>query len=387
MLNIRIIPAESGDCFFVNASNKINIMIDGGFKVTYNKWIKSIIDDIKKQNNIIDLVIVTHIDKDHILGLIPLLQYNSQYIKEIWHNGLLQISQNFCVNMLNNTIDDELILDNIIKKGYITSDEQPIGISESLSLDVLIQENKIFRNTGTDFVAISEITNDYYINDIVRIIILGPSIASINKLNEFWQKEMIARNYMFNIADKIKVMKSFEFLMAQISTYYTSKGMNISGEDSIKKYLSDLGEIDTSITNDSSISLVFEIGKYKFLFLGDAILDESKNIMKKLRLKYGEHYHFTAIKMPHHGSRYNVSLDFIKRYTADEYFFSTNSKNAKHPDVGVIADIIYYVKKHKKIIFNYPLEIAKLFNRQDWKTEYNYEIICGNGQEIIERRY
>ena len=110
--------------------------------------------------------------------------------------------------------------------------------------------------------------------------------------------------------------------------------------------------------------------------------------MGQLEKKYGKTCHFTAIKLPHHGSRYNVSVNFIKRYTADEYYFSTNSERFGHPDIDVIADIIYYAGEYnKKLIFNYPLEVVKRFDRNDWKQKYHYDIIVGNGNEVVERSY
>ena len=39
-MKIKMMPAQYGDCFWIYTSDKINILVDGGLKSTYNHWIK-----------------------------------------------------------------------------------------------------------------------------------------------------------------------------------------------------------------------------------------------------------------------------------------------------------------------------------------------------------
>ena len=392
-MKVKMIPAQYGDCFWINTNNNFNILIDGGLKTTYNKWIKPLVSLEDRRKTIFDLVIVTHIDCDHIGGIIALLKdcdnNHGMGVKEIWHNGLFQIvGEKFLKHIDQDAERDEKILDSIIKKGHLTGESQNIGISESFALDVLIQEKSIFRNLENEGSAICDKTEDYVIDKLTKIVMLGPKKESISAMDKYWQKEMIARNYRFQVTNKIKLMQAFEFQMSAVNNYYAPLEIKISGTDSLEQYLSNLEEEDVSVTNRSSICFVIEERKYKILFMGDALICDNGGIMEQLEKKYGKTFHFSAIKLPHHGSRYNVSVDFIKRYTADEYYFSTNSEHFGHPDIDVIAGIIYYTGEYnKKLIFNYPLEVIKRFDRSDWKKKYHYDIIVGNGNEVVERRY
>lgn len=392
-MKIKMMPAQYGDCFLINTNNEFNILVDGGLKTTYNKWIKPLVSLEDKRETFFDLVIVTHIDCDHIGGIIAFLEdceiSHGMAVKEIWHNGLFQIvGEKFSNHTAQDVEWDEKILDKIIKKGHLTGDPQNIGISESFAVDVLIQEKNIVRNLGNEGSAICDKTEDYVIDKLTKIVVLGPGKESIEAMDKYWQKEMIARNYQFQVTDRIKLMQAFEFQMSAVHNYYAPFEIKISGEDSLKRYLSNLEEEDFSITNRSSICFVIEEGKHKVLFLGDAVICDNGSLMEQLEKKYGKTYHFTAIKLPHHGSRYNVTVNFIKRYTADEYYFSTNSERFGHPDIDVIADIIYYTGEYnKKLIFNYPLEVIKRFDRNDWKQKYHYDIVVGNGNEAVERSY
>lgn len=88
-INITLLPAEHGDCIFVSAYD-YNILIDGGVAQTYqdlhdrrnpDKPLKLLIDKLHEENKHIDLLIVTHVDDDHIGGIIECLKMS--FLKKI----------------------------------------------------------------------------------------------------------------------------------------------------------------------------------------------------------------------------------------------------------------------------------------------------------------
>ncbi len=133
-MKVKMMPAQYGDCFWINTNNEFNILVDGGLKTTYNKWIKPLVSLEDKRETIFDLVIVTHIDCDHIGGIIAFLEdceiSQGMVVKEIWHNGLFQIVGEKFLNHIDQDAErDEKILDVIIKKGHLTGESQNIGVS------------------------------------------------------------------------------------------------------------------------------------------------------------------------------------------------------------------------------------------------------------------
>ena len=90
MLSIKLFPAEYGDCIMlsIGKENQYNILIDGGLSKTYQKYIKSQIQHIKEKRQKIGLLVCTHMDNDHICGLIQVLkEMNSDFIDNVWYNG------------------------------------------------------------------------------------------------------------------------------------------------------------------------------------------------------------------------------------------------------------------------------------------------------------
>lgn len=88
---IKSYPVKGGDCFLINYE-KINILIDTGYKDTSNKLIEDL-RNMSQKGESINLLILTHIDNDHIGGAISLLEEeNIIKIDEVWYNGYKQES-------------------------------------------------------------------------------------------------------------------------------------------------------------------------------------------------------------------------------------------------------------------------------------------------------
>lgn len=390
MLNIKLLPAEYGDCILVSVGeeNQYNLLIDGGVVKTYQKYIKSEIQHIKELGQKINLIVCTHMDNDHIGGLVQVLKNETaDFVTNVWYNGFFQVVSDRFYSQKDNkfTNRDNEILEKIISQGTVSDAEQEVGINEGMSLGVLIEDGKIPLNIIADGQAIcSETMKDRIkISRDISVIILGPSKENIMDVEEYWKKDMVSRNYMFRVSNRIKLTEAFEYQLERIKSLYADERFKISENEDLAKYIGDLKEIDESIVNKSSISFILEHGSKKYLFLGDAVIDET--LLKNIENAVGVKYRFSAIKLPHHGSRYNITHDFIRRYTADEYYCLTNSKKYGHPDLEVFAAIICNDSQFKRLVFNYPIEKAYFLDKEEWKEKYNYEVIIGDGKTMVER--
>ena len=87
--DFAVLPAFHGDCILIktfdNNNEEFIILIDGGTAQTFRYSLKAELKDFTH----IDLLILTHIDSDHIAGLISLLKsslIDNIVINEIWMN-------------------------------------------------------------------------------------------------------------------------------------------------------------------------------------------------------------------------------------------------------------------------------------------------------------
>ena len=77
-VQVELLKASYGDCIFININddgNTFTIMIDGGPAYSYQHKVRGRIkpgvlqeklDEMKSKGKTIDLMIITHVDEDHI---------------------------------------------------------------------------------------------------------------------------------------------------------------------------------------------------------------------------------------------------------------------------------------------------------------------------------
>jgi len=75
------------------------ILIDGGYAETYNRYLKQRLQVLAAQGKRINLLVITHIDSDHIGGILAFLKENGSAsnplvigIDEVWYNGFFHMN-------------------------------------------------------------------------------------------------------------------------------------------------------------------------------------------------------------------------------------------------------------------------------------------------------
>lgn len=400
MINLKILPAQYGDCFLLSVKDDgraFNVLIDGGLGITYEKFLRNELRSIATQNQKIDLMICTHIDADHINGLIAFLRENNIKkfidVENIWFNGFEQIVNRFYLDSKNIPLkDDVTIIDEINRKGYEDefAKKEDVGPVEGVAFSSLIEYGRYNQNIVSSGGPITNRLGVINVSENIKINIISPCPETLCELEKEWLNELAAKGFQFSIANKTKMVSSFEFLISRIKRYYEKNRIDISAMDCLENYKSDLEKVDTSIVNNSSIVFVLEAYGKKLLFMGDSVVKEENEckIIQSLLKKYGNDVIFDLIKLPHHGSCYNISNDFIECIKSKEYIVSSNSEKFGHPDMDVIANIILKSKVIDKIMtFNYPVKQANFILNESWKQKYRYKTIFGTGTNIIERKY
>jgi beta-lactamase superfamily II metal-dependent hydrolase len=203
-IEFKFLQALQGDCILIKSRN-FNILIDGGMSSTYRS-LKKELNELDK----VDLVILTHIDEDHILGLIKLFKDDEvkRKVKKVWFNSLAKLSELFTEKYNENM---EISTD---------SETQDISPKQGESLEELLCD--------IDYELIYIEKQQKYFCGEIEITLLSPYKDNLKKLYEYWLKEQEIRG--------------------------------------TKKKLS-------SKTNQSSIAFILKYNNKNYLFLGDAHID------------------------------------------------------------------------------------------------------------------
>ena len=91
MFRIEMLPAREGDCLIVTYGEEgplRRILIDGGRKATYTD-LKNYFADIPAAERVFELLIISHVDRDHIEGILELFKDPALPVnfKDVWFNG------------------------------------------------------------------------------------------------------------------------------------------------------------------------------------------------------------------------------------------------------------------------------------------------------------
>jgi beta-lactamase superfamily II metal-dependent hydrolase len=406
MIEISILPASYGESILVTCvgEENINICIDMGFKSTFRNHIKKELLALKEvKNESLSLLVVTHIDDDHILGAIQFLEENGHNdnpeiikVENIWFNAYrhLQFSKKSTMNTTVNKKDEE-ILERIIKRNHPREQGVPdindIGTARGSSLSELIQKNgylNIWNNHHQkEAVIVERITEnkeiklrEILINENLNLTVLSPDIEKLKRLDQRWEEDLKQMGYSKLIERSELMDDAFEFHLENHIKKKQRKINNISSDLGKVDDIANLPfEADDTEINGSSIAFILQFQESKVLFLADSHTDIVIDNLKILLKFHGlERMWFDAIKISHHGSKHNTSLELLKIIDSDRFIFSTNGrgKGFNHPDIETIFRIITTkTSKKKTLIFNYlPIHIIKLINDQDLKERYEYEI-------------
>lgn len=93
MLELYFIDVGQGDAILVQTPKDRRILIDGGRDGKAHDFLKWKYNLKKKSNKILfDAIVMTHPDRDHAKGLVPVLKDKQVIVNSVYHNGIVRFS-------------------------------------------------------------------------------------------------------------------------------------------------------------------------------------------------------------------------------------------------------------------------------------------------------
>ena len=372
-MELTIFRSSKGDCLLIshpdgNGKNK-NILVDGGMTTSFNNSVAPYLNQqLKANNETIDLLCLSHIDADHIVGVLTLMKLLTDWrvfnhhqstnpvnnnfkrpkhpepptIKSIWHNSFAK-SYNlgaalprvtnalYLIEQATIKFLDDSLLEEVHHKA--TSVKQGITLSQRIQpeqLDIALnpQFNGKLVKCNQRFLK----KNSHKIGNLT-ITIIGPFTSDLNDLKEDWKAwekkhrtELIEFYANLNLTDLDQPLGSSELSQLLIDS------------GSIDLTLGDRGEV--TIPNLASIMFLIEADNKSILLTGDGHADDIlKGLKKNKKMDDIGSIHINVLKIQHHGASANIHKEFCKEVIADHYVFCGNGTHT-NPEAEVI-DLIY----------------------------------------------
>lgn len=351
--------ARKGDCLILHYGSKKDpglMLIDGGPSNVYKPHLKPRLAEIRKARGLaghaslpVDLLMVSHIDDDHIKGVLELTKElieakNARQplplkIKGVWHN----------------TFDD-----------IIGNNPKELTAAVTAQFGAASLSGEVDEVEGLDPDAakvLASVSQGFRLRDDTRALKLR-----INP--EFSGKLVIAKGK----GKKIDMGKSLKFT---VIGPMKNEVLALQKEHDVflKKKEKEKGALaaftDSSAANLSSVVVLAEAGKKRILLTGDARGDkvlEGLELVGLLKQDGKSRIHVDILKGPHHGSNRNVEKIFFERITADHYVFSGNGEHG-NPERETLEMLLAARgdDENYTVHLTYPIDEIDADRKKDWK--------------------
>jgi len=380
-VKIQTFQVGSGDCITLllkNGDKELHIMVDcGRYKPEVNDYVKN------EFHGHIDYLIVTHIDNDHIKGLIEMLSSKPDLtINHIFYN---------CYQRTSDELQewDERMVENM-KNVYhhlpvvIDMLEQKINAETSKSLAELILENENWKRAWRREYITDESSMVDLGDEMGRMIFLSPNKEALDTLDKKYRLLFWKTLYKPKKLDYDKEETIYESLM-RIMEQEDYEGFDeepvsskVLDENALKLYADEKMKV-LSPANEASIAFIWEHEGHRILFMGDANPDQ---VVKKIGDVYKDTPKpvlFDAIKISHHGSAHSTSKELVSIADSERYFV-TGGANAR-PSYQALSRIIIAPLpedlSHREIRYNRENDILKsLASNESLKDMLHYSVIA-----------
>jgi hypothetical protein len=345
MLAIEMLPAQHGDCLWIEYGDPVNpsrVLVDCGLRATYRELAARLRD---RPEVVFELLVLTHIDADHIMGAIPLLQeVGPKRFGDVWFNGWKHLP--LPPDTLG-ALHGEIFSAALTTRGFAWN--QTWG-----------GKAVVLPDDGP----LPQVT----LNGGLALTLLSPTRERLADLRTDWNDEL----------EKLGLEPgSTEDALAALEDRPKLQPDALGPEKIDVEALSDtLFKPDDSAANGSSIVLLAEYGGKAVLLGADAfspVLEESLRRLfqgtgrKRLRLD--------ACKVPHHGARRNNSPGFLSLLDCENFLFSTDGSHGyHHPHRETVARILRD-RNGVRLHFNYRSAATEAWDDSDLQREWDYEAL------------
>ncbi len=298
MLTVKAFQALCGDCILVSYQSHTapaqHIVIDAGYARTYHRTLAQDIRLLLARQERINLFILTHVDNDHIGGVIPFLtEFGTDLVDQFW---------------LNHAPANVPILN-----------DGPVGVKQGITLAHLLSR-------AGKLNAQPILAGQHYVFDQLELACFSPDADQYGRLLTKWEAQL---KHPTNEPQQIA---------ATGIDYAVAIGTLVSRPFSA----------DTSWSNRSSIALLLTTPSFKGLFLGDAHADVVTTSLRQAGYSTHQPLPLHLLKVAHHGSRGNTNEDLLNLVDCQHYLISSNGANTHHlPHKEALARIVTAARRRR----------------------------------------
>lgn len=344
LFRIEMLPAGCGDCFWIEYGDQRDpkrLLIDGGISGTY-KTIRQRLRGLSADQRHFELLVVSHVDADHIEGILDLLsdpEINVTF-DDVWFNGWRHLP------------------------GSRFEDFGPVqGEKLTTRLDKPDLPWNVLFNRCAVSVAETGSLPSHTLPGGMKLTLLSPSVQHLAELRPVWIRECkragLDPRHTPSEPPPIELPPEFE----------------VMGPPDVEALANSPFDGDDSEANGSSIAILAEYDGRRILLTGDAYPDVLLESIRRLEgFEENDRLQLDAFKVPHHGSKANINRQILTKVDCARYLFSTNGARFKHPDKEAVARVIEFADREPELVFNYRTDFNLVWEDHRLMESHGYSV-------------
>jgi hypothetical protein len=363
IFSLDVRRARKGDCLLLHFGSQAKpglAMIDGGPSSVYQPFLKPRLLEIRKARKLdkqmplpVDLLMVSHVDDDHIQGILDLT-------REMVASKQAPLLRVF--SFWHNSFDD--IIGNTPKEltAAVTAQFGAASLSGGLPADASLDSSQSPEVTRASLRVLASLEQGHRLR--------GDAATLGYPLNpEFDGKLILAAKKPVPVAEGLTFTVAGPMLpelkaLQKKHDDWLKTVKDKSPEESLAAY------VDQSVPNLSSIVVLAKSGGKTILLTGDARGDK---ILQGLELagvlKKGGSIDVDVLKVPHHGSSNNLDADFFERIKASHYVFSGDGEHGNPERESLEMLFAARGADPFEIHLTYPVAEIDVARQADWEKE------------------
>jgi hypothetical protein len=361
MLELKFLPARQGDAIWIlwgDEDAPHQMIIDMGTE-EIGKRIREDILALPEENRKFDLLVITHVDRDHIGGVLTCLAEADPIpgfeVNDIWFNGFQHLSG-----------------------GRLETGLEPMGPAQGERLSAWLRKqvwNLEFEGGPVRRVPGEEM-HTVTLHDGLELTILGPTPERLSEFIDTWKEEV---EEALRKGTLTEVSPGLESLGPKVPPILEEElDLEILAETHNSK--------DGSHANGSSIALLLAYQGRRVVLSGDAF---ASDLTEALEILGGdEPLQVDAFKLPHHGSKKNVFRELVESVDCERWVFSTDGTQFRHPDPVAIARVVTFgTLPSPRLLFNAPSKFNGWWDNDVWREMYDYETQYGTKEDGLTLKF
>ncbi len=364
IFSLEALDAGHGDALLLHYGPENDpslIVIDGGVHGIWQDVIKPRLREIVELRDIeppviARLAMVSHIDRDHITGVLDLMRDLQVRVRN--NDDLLIDVQ----GLWHNSFDD------ILNNTEVAAFENLIAWMDSAS--------------GADIAALGIDLHSLMIAGDVR---MGRELRRIAgrlqiAINQPFQTGRIEAGRTINVGHNTKIVTlgPSRAQLRALETEWNAKLPSILGASIDQRRAILAAFADTSVANLSSLVVLVKQGRREMLLTGDARGDFIIEALQDAQLLNANgQVTFDLLKVPHHGSDRNVTESFFRTIRAHNYVFSGDGTVGDNPDIRTLEMLTSARGQNRyTMYFTNRLEKIERFVRKDRReNSRRYDVV------------